>query len=99
MVIKGTVSCPPKSAKEYAKRVTNLLPLPEYITIKGPYTKSTSREGITAITLYEFEESRFAEASKHIFHSLGAFYGVPGFTFSTQVWLKAKDAYESINRA
>ena len=52
-------------------------------------------EGIKTLTIYEFEDSKFGEASKHINNLLQAFIGVPGFTFSLEVWMRAKDAFQS----
>jgi hypothetical protein len=61
---------------------------------KGPYINSAVGEGIRSLTIYEFEDSKFTEASKQIGKLMGAFYGVPGFTYSLQVWFRAKDAFE-----
>jgi hypothetical protein len=92
MVISCIFSYPPQSAKEYAKRIKELPPLPEYITMKGPYIKKPAREGTIAIAIYEFDESRFPEAPKHILNQLATFQGMPGGTCSTQVWTEAKEA-------
>jgi hypothetical protein len=69
--------------------------LPEYIKTIGPYISSTLGEGIKTLTIYEFEDSKFAEASKLINTLFQSFIGVPGFTFSLEIWIKAKDAYQS----
>ncbi len=94
MVIRCIFSYPPKSAKECDKRMSELPSLPEYINMKGPYIDSDVRQEITAIAIYEFDESRFPEAPKHILNQLTKFQGVPGFTCSTQVRTDAKEALE-----
>jgi hypothetical protein len=96
MVIKGTFLYPPESEKAFTSCVKKLPPLPEYVRMKGPFFLGAPGKGKTTITLYEFEESRFAEASKHIFKQLEAFHGVPGFTFSAQVWEETREALKSI---
>ena len=95
MVLISISSNPPESGGEMIKRSKQLPRLPEYIKTIGPYISSTVREGIKTLTIYEFEDSKFAEASKHINNLLQAFIGVPGFTFSLEVWIRAKDAYQS----
>jgi hypothetical protein len=97
MVISCIFSFPPKSAKEYAQLATELPPLPEYITMKGPYINRAAEEDIITIALYEFDKSRFAEASKHIFNQLGAFHGVSGFTFSARVLAEGKEVEKISN--
>lgn len=92
MVLISMISNPPESGQEMIKRSKQLPRLPEYIKTIGPYVTSTVREGIRTLTIYEFEDSKFAEASKRISNLLQAFIGVPGFTFSLEVWIKAKDA-------
>ncbi len=95
MVLISMSSNPPESGGEMIKRSKQLPRLPEYIKTIGPYFTSTVEEGIKALTIYEFEDSKFAEASKHINNLFRTFIGVPGFTFSLEVWMRAKDAFES----
>jgi len=95
MILISMIQNPPESAKEMVRRSMQLPRLPEFIKTKGPYVSSVVGEGIKTLTIYEFEELRFGEASKQIGKSLAAFQGVPGFTYSLQVWLRAKDAFEA----
>jgi hypothetical protein len=91
MVISCIFSYPPQSAKEYDQLVTELPPLPKYITMKGSYINRATEDDIITIALYEFDKSRFAEASRHIFSQLGAFHGVSGFTFSARVLAEVRE--------
>ena len=90
MVIKCIFSIPPKSIKDYARQVMELPLLPEYITIRGPYTNDAVEVGNETITLYEFDDSRYAEAWKIIFKQLDAFHGITGFTFTAELLSKNK---------
>jgi hypothetical protein len=94
MIYVSMISVPPESAREMVKRSMQLPPLPEYIKTKGPYVNSAVGEGLRALTIYEFEDATFSEASQKIGKLMGAFYGVPGFTYSLEVWFRAKDAFE-----
>ena len=95
MILISMIQNPPESATEMVKRSMQLTRLPEFIKTRGPYISSVIGEGIKTLTIYEFEDSKYGEAVKHIGKSLGAFHGVPGFTYSMEVWLRAKDAFES----
>lgn len=99
MVIKGTFFYPLESEKAFTRCVKELPPLPEYVTVKGPFILGAAGKGKKTVSLYEFEESRFAEASKHIFKQLEAFRAVPGFTFSAQIWEETRAALRSIGLA
>ena len=89
MVIKCIFSIPLKSIRDYARQVMELPPLPDYITIRGPHIDDVGG-GNQTITLYEFEESRSAEAWKSIFKQLDAFHAVAGFTFAAEMLSKDK---------
>ena len=95
MILMSMIQNPPESAKEMVKRSMQLPRLPEFIKTRGPYISGVVGEGIKTLTIYDFEDSKYAEAIKHIGKVLGAFHGVPGFTYSIQVWFRAKDAYEA----
>jgi hypothetical protein len=98
MLISCIFSYPPKSAKDYAELVTELPPLPEYITtMKGSYINGAAKEDTITIALYEFEKSKFAEATKHIFNQIGAFHGVSGFTFSARILVEGKEVEKISN--
>ena len=97
MVIIAIMSYPPESVKEHAKRFMEQPPLPAYITMKaGPYVGSEVGVGIKAIVIYEFDQSKFSEAMQAIATRYAKYFGVPGFTYSINTWLEAKEALKAI---
>ena len=92
MVIIGIATYPMESAQEVAKRLMAQAPLPTYITMKGPYSHGEAGVGVKAIALYEFDESKYSEAFNFIFARYSKYIGVPGFTFSFDRWVEAKEA-------
>jgi hypothetical protein len=96
MVIIGILSYPPESSKEMAKRFLEQPPLPAYITMKGPYFSSQVEEGMKSIVVYEFDQSKFSEVNQFIITRFTKYYGVPGFTYSVNTWLEAKEALKAI---
>jgi hypothetical protein len=87
---------PTESAKEMAKRFMEQPPLPAYITMKGPYFSSEAGTGLKAIAIYEYDQSKFSEVNEVLGARYTKYYGVPGFTFSVQTWLEAKEALKAI---
>jgi hypothetical protein len=85
MVSISIVSYPPESTKELGKRFLALPPMPEFITVVGPYTTSETGDGIQAYTIYKYDKSRAAEALEAITNVHLAFYGVPGYTFAIKL--------------
>ena len=88
MTIKFTFNIPLENAKNYAGQIAEFPPLPEFITLKGPFINGAKGAGSQIITLYEFEKTKFAEALQNISKHVDAFHGIPGFTFSAQVLRK-----------
>ena len=97
MVIKFTFPYSIKKNLDLTKHPITFSTLPDYITKKGPYTNNAVEEAHRSIVLlFEFEDSRFAEACRSIFRQMEDFYMIPGFTFSTQVLNGTHEAFRSI---
>ena len=92
MVMIDVCTYPLESTEEMVKRFKKLPPVPDYISIKGHYIRHVEKDGVQSILIYEFDADRYAEASEHISKRWMAFYGVPGFTGSSQPWLEAVEA-------
>ena len=86
----------PEGAVEMGKRFKDQETLADYITMKGPFIHSTKGEGIQAVALYEFERARLADAVEHINNRYVAYYGVPGFTYTGNVWLDVGEALSMV---
>ncbi len=99
MVIIALSSLPTESGEELGKRAVNLPTLPEYITMTGPYVSSVVGEGIKGISIYEFDESKYPEASKLLNERMTIYFGIPGFTYSLTQWLELQDALALIGLA
>jgi len=78
MVIITDNFFPPGSSKEIGKAFLDLSPLPDYITMKGPYIKSAEEKGIRSIIIYECEKAKIADAFEFIAERLTNYYEVPG---------------------
>jgi hypothetical protein len=96
MVIISIVSYPKESAKEMGKRMLEQPPLPAYITMKGPYASPEVGAGMKAIIIFELDKSKLLEAYEVIAARNTKYFGVPGFTFSQNIWLEAKEALKAI---
>jgi hypothetical protein len=92
MVIIAISTYPMESTKEVAKRLMAHSPLPTYITMKGPYTNGEVGVGVKVIAIYEFDKSKYSEAFEVIFARYAKYLGVPGFTYSINTWVEAKEA-------
>ena len=84
MVIQCTLSASLKSMRFDVGQFSQLPPLPEHITKRGPYINGNGVEDKVIIT-YEFDKSNLAEAWESIFRQLDVFRGVPGFGLSAQI--------------
>ena len=91
MIIRCTFSVPLERIRDYAKEVSRLCPLPEYITRRGPYIKETTGAGGKIIIFYEFEESKTVEAWETISKQVDTFRVIPGFSLSAHILGKGKE--------
>ena len=96
MIIIAEALWPPDKSTELGKAMLELPPLPENIIMRGPYVSNELRDGIRAITIYEFDEANYKDASKTIMQRYISYMKIPGFTFDTKRWREAMDALELI---
>jgi len=96
MVIISIVSYPTESSKEVGKRLGELPPPPAYVTIKGPYVSGEVGVGIKSIILYEFDQTKTREVMEYVANRLAKYIGIPGFTYSANIWFEAKEALKMI---
>jgi len=96
MVTIAIVSYPPEGVKEMAKRLMAQPPLPAYMTMKGPYVSGEVGLGIKIITIYEYDQSKISEATEVLAARYAKYFGVPGFTYSLNIWLETKEALKAI---
>lgn len=75
-----------KVSKEIIKRTLQMMPLPEFLSINGPYTIMKTKYLIKSITIYEFDESKFLEALEYIGLRLSNYRSVPVYDYHINIW-------------
>jgi hypothetical protein len=93
MVIIGMISFPTESSIEMGKR---FMELPPYLNKKGPYFSTELGVGIKAISIFEFDPSKLAEANEFINNYYARYIGVPGYTYAVNIWLEAVEALKLV---
>ena len=97
MVIITEVSYPPESSPEMVKRFSARPALPGFMTVKGPYFSSAKGEGIQALTIYEFDQTKLSEALQFASKGMVTYYGVPGFTYNIKPWIDVQEGMKLIS--
>ena len=85
MIIRCTLSVSLKSIKYFARQLSELPPLPSYITKRGPYIEGAGGVNNKIVTTYEFDRSRLTEAWENIFKQSDVFRTIPGFSLSARI--------------
>jgi|GEM_PF-1109329 len=85
MLIRCTLSVSLKSIKYFARKLSELPPLPPYMTKRGPYIEGGEGTDNKIITIYEFDRSRLAEAWENIFKQSDVLRTIPGFSLSARI--------------
>jgi hypothetical protein len=96
MIIIATTSWPPESSPEVGKRLLKLTPLPPFMTQKGPFLISEIDTGIKGVCLYEFDQTKTAEAMVYVADRYAKYIGVPGLTYNVALCFEAKEAMKMI---
>jgi hypothetical protein len=96
MIIITQNSFPPENGKDVGKALLKLGPLPDYLSMKGPFVYGAVDKGICSITLYECDKSRIPEAFNYATQRQLAYSEVKGFKFSVNVWLEAPEALKML---
>ena len=99
MVIIGMNSFPPESANEIGKRFLELPPVPDYITMKGPYIHSMMEGGIQGVEVFELDKAKLAEGVEYVSNRYVRYFGIPGFRYSVTPYFEAQEALKMIGLA
>jgi hypothetical protein len=91
MILKCTASIPLEHIQYYARRFSELPALPEYIFKKGPYVNDKAGAAHQIIVIYEFHQSKVAEALELIQGQLGRLADIPGWVISSRIAKKGRE--------
>ena len=90
MIIRCTISVPFERIRDYAREVSELSSLPDYIIKRGPYIGDAAGAGSKIIITYDFEKARLVEAWEAISKQFDRFHRIPGFALSAHILEKSK---------
>ena len=96
MVIIGKISFPPESAKEIGKRFSKLPPLPDYMTMKGPYVRSMMERGIQGMEIFELNNNKLAKGLEYVTNRYATYFGIPGFKYNIAPYTETYEALKII---
>jgi len=85
MVIKCILSVTPENIGYCARQLSQLPPLPEHITKKGPYVNNKEGRAHQIIILFEFDRSKLREAWTNILKQIDSLHGAPGLAISAHI--------------
>ena len=98
MVIIVDMSFPAESANDVGKRFLEIAPIPDFMTMKGPYIKGR-KDGIQGIELYELDNSKLAEGEEYVTNRCVTYFGIPDFRYEISVFFEAAEALKVIGLA
>lgn len=99
MVIIGIASFPTNSSTEAGNRFRELPALAGFITRRGPYILNINGEGFQSLSVYEFENSKMAEAMINLGNYYAAMSDIPGCTYSINTYFEIQEALSMIGLA
>lgn len=96
MVIVTENSWPPAVSKDLGKAFLDMPPLPEYITVVGPFVRSDLQKGIRSLFIYQCEKARLADAYQLIANRMTNYHKLPGLSYTVHVWLESQEALRMV---
>jgi hypothetical protein len=99
MIIISSITFPTESSKDIGQKFGGLPALPDYLTMTGPYLRGSALQGIQAITFFEVDASKMADALIALGDRYANYIGVPGYKYSINVWYDVTEALAMIGLA
>ncbi len=84
----------PDEAMAVADQLTKTPPPPEYIKIQGPLVKGNIEEGISTMSIFEFEDDRGEEASGYLEMRYSGFKAISGVEVVIEEWMDSNLALQ-----
>ena len=96
MVIIPSLSYPPESARDMAKRFMEAPQVPDFMSRKGPYVGSRLADGISIVALYELDNAKMAEGLDFIANYYTMYFGVPGFRYEITPYFEVAEGLKML---
>jgi hypothetical protein len=93
MIIISESLYPLESSEEIVKIFSEMPPLPDFISLKGPYARFILKSRIKSISIYEFGDLEFAKAFEYIYSRISSCNGVTGFTYNIRIWYEERELF------
>ena len=93
MIIISESLYPLESSEEIVKIFSEMPPLPDFISLKGPYARFILKSRIKSISIYEFGDLEFAKAFEYISSRISSCNGVTGFTYNIRIWYEERELF------
>ena len=74
MVIIGSNSFPPENSNEVGKRFLEFPPLPDYMTMKGPYVHGMMEGELQEVEFLELDKAKLAEGIEYVTNSYATYF-------------------------
>lgn len=87
MIMFGKISFNSNCGMEVAEKYGSIAPVPDFMTIKGPYIRSSIDGGISTLSIYEFDDDKAEEAIEYLQKRYATFDAIEGANATVEEWL------------
>jgi hypothetical protein len=87
MIMIGKIKFSPECGMAVAERYGTTPPVPDFMSIKGPYIRSSIGAGISTLSIYEFNDDKADEAIEYLQKRYASFGAIQGATSTVEEWL------------
>jgi hypothetical protein len=87
MIMFGKILFSADCAMAVAEHYGTIAPVPGYMSVKGPYIRSSIDGGISTLSIYEFDDALADDAVDYLTARYNGFSQTEGATSSVEEWL------------
>lgn len=97
MIMFGMMTFSAECAMTVAESYGKLPPIPEFMKITGPYIRSSIEEGISTISIFEFDDEKADEAIDYLKIRYALFAAINGVSTTLEEWLGVGTALQVLD--
>ena len=87
MIMMGTMTFTAECAMAVAENYGKVPPAPGFMKLIGPYVRSSIANGISTISIYEFDDAKADAAIDYLNKRYATFAAIAGVTSHIEEWL------------
>jgi len=97
MIMFGTMAFTPENAMEVAQCYESIAPIPDFITLTGPFIRSNIESGIHTTSIFNIDDALVEEGIAYLHARYAVFSSIANVTATVEEWLGVGTALQVLH--